>query len=72
MGEDILADDCSPQHANHEMNGGFPERVTVPRKRDEVSKGGKWRRERFVPQHGPEEKASAKEVGTRKAPDWFE
>ena len=72
MGEDILADDCLPQHANHEMNGDFPERVTVPRKRDEVSKGGKWRRERFVPQHGPEEKASAKEVGTRKAPDWFE
>lgn len=54
------------------MNGDFPERVTVPRKRDEVSKGGKWRRERFVLQHGPEEKASAKEVGTRKAPDWFE
>jgi len=71
MGEDILADDCSPQHANHEMNGDFPERATVPRKRDEVSKGGKWRRERFVLQHGPEENASAKEVGP-KAPDDFE
>jgi len=43
MGEDILGEDCSPQHANHEVNGDFPERATVPRKRDVFSKGGKWR-----------------------------
>jgi hypothetical protein len=69
MREELLVDNCSAQDANHEVERRLSANGNWTKKRDEFSKGGKWRRERFVLQLGSEEKASAEEVGNVKRLD---